>query len=355
MCNVKKVIVMNTKKLRRLITASILAGSLTFAPNIYNLPAVSVAYAETYEGVGDAIGTDDEPPAKAKLRAQKNAERNAVEQAGTYLISKSKAIATKIGYKLEEDEVITIASNIYKLKGQPFVEPIPLKGEAQGYTKYVVKVKIDIDTNSLNEEIRKWQQRNEKERLQLVTQNNALQKENDALKKRIAELEKNAANAKTAEAKAKVKSEFEQVDNDFKFNEKTAEGNKYAYNKNYEAASKSYADALKLKEFEVETQVDYIMGDRESPSIVKQRIKEIAMQDAKKQVTLFLIDYFKARNKNITEFELNQIKMQTTSEKFERQIKNITYKTGIILWIAKIKVKIDDESVNKIMEIYNKQ
>ena len=352
MCNVKKVIVMNTKKLRRLITASILAGSLTFAPNIYNLPAVSVAYAETYEGVGDAIGSDDEPPAKAKLRAQKNAERNAVEQAGTYLISKSKAIATKIGYKLEEDEVITIASNIYKLKGQPFVEPIPLKGEAQGYTKYVVKVKIDIDTNSLNEEIRKWQQRNEKERLQLVTQNNALQKENDALKKRIAELEKNAANAKTAEAKAKVKSEFEQVDNDFKFNEKTAEGNKYAYNKNYEAASKSYADALKLKDFIIEGTGKYVMTSIDTEQIAMQLARENALQSAMGKIDLFLINYFKNRNKSITEGEILQIKetLYIVSEMFKpTMIKNK------IIYEYKITFKFNDESVNKIMEIYNKQ
>ena len=45
-----------SKKLKRLIAFSMIAGSLAFAPEIYNCPAIySVAYAEvqSYEGVGE--------------------------------------------------------------------------------------------------------------------------------------------------------------------------------------------------------------------------------------------------------------------------------------------------------------
>ena len=59
-------------KLRKIISAVIVVGAMTFTPQINYLPMVSIAQAavQTYTGVGEYIGSDDETPAKAKQRAK---------------------------------------------------------------------------------------------------------------------------------------------------------------------------------------------------------------------------------------------------------------------------------------------
>ena len=102
-----------SKRLSKLLAASIFLGSLTFVPNVYNLPITSIAYAEvkTYTGTSTAMfdfGEDDEQiVAMVKNFAKERAMQAAKEKAGVYLSSYSKTN----NLRLVENEVKVITNN----------------------------------------------------------------------------------------------------------------------------------------------------------------------------------------------------------------------------------------------------
>ena len=78
-------------------------GSLLFMP-------LTQASTETYVGTGEYIMSNLETPEVDQQRAQKYAERNAQEQAGVFIRSRSKVEH----FHLTEDEIITMSAGIIK-------------------------------------------------------------------------------------------------------------------------------------------------------------------------------------------------------------------------------------------------
>ena len=103
------------KNIKKIIIASMVAGSLTFTPEIYNLTPISIAQAKVqlYNGIGEDYASEIESQEIAKLRAKAKAIRVATEKAGVYL----KNYSHSINSVLQDDEITAIAVNSYKIVG----------------------------------------------------------------------------------------------------------------------------------------------------------------------------------------------------------------------------------------------
>ena len=137
----------------KIAAATMIASGLTFVPQIYHLPIMTVAHAEikTCTGTGEYIGSMKETPEFAIQNAKIYAERAAIEEAGVWIGSYSKAVKSR----LTEDEIVTFVGGMVSIS-TPKVEPIPLTGEAEGYIKYRVTITAKVDTNSIEEALNKW-------------------------------------------------------------------------------------------------------------------------------------------------------------------------------------------------------
>ena len=270
-----EVINMNIKKyICKISAATMIVGSLTFAPHMYNLPVMSVAHAEikTCTGTGEYIMSKKETPEFAEINAKIAAERAAIEQAGIYIHSHSKAV----NERLTVDEVVTFAGGIVKVEVTD-VDAISLTGEGKGYIKYRVTVKAQVDTNSINEALNKWLGRGSQTNSTLTEQNKSLQQQVKDLQKRNAELEKQILNAKTEQQKQEVTKIFEALDKDAlalqKFNA--------AYNsKDYNEKIKLYSEAIYLK-----PNYEYAYNNRGHAYIELEKY-DLAIQDLNKAISL---------------------------------------------------------------------
>ena len=103
------------KNIKKIIIASMVAGSLTFTPEIYNLTPISIAQAKVqlYNGIGEDYASEIESQEIAKLRAKAKAIRVATEKAGVYLKNYSRSINSV----LQDDEITAIVVNSYKIAG----------------------------------------------------------------------------------------------------------------------------------------------------------------------------------------------------------------------------------------------
>ena len=237
---------MYTKKIfRKLIAASVMVSSLTFMPN-FDCAGVqiisSVAYAEvqTYTGVGDYVLSDDVPPGDIKAKAKLYAQRNALEQAGIFVSSLTEVkngIVTK-------DEIITIAGSILKIVDTKY-EVIPINDNS-GIAKYRATVTAQIDTDTLKDEINKFLNRDNQERLKLVEQNKALQKTIDEQAKRIKELENSASKAKTSQDIQTVNEEIKNIDKNTLAIQKLEEGYKAIEQNDLNSAILFCTEAIQL-------------------------------------------------------------------------------------------------------------
>ena len=225
---------MNLQKILRHVAAVLLiVAGLT--------PAIAHAEIKTYEGVGDYILTEDDPPKEIKDKAKLYAERNALEKAGVFISTYSK---TK-NFELVEDEIISITGSILKIVDTNF-EIIPLNDKT-GIAKYRATVIAEIDTDKIDAAFEKWLGRDKKERSSLAKQNEELQKIIDEQNKRIAALEETARNAKTDIDNQKVREEIKVIDKETLYAQKLDEAQKLMKAKKYEDAVKIYTEAIDIK------------------------------------------------------------------------------------------------------------
>lgn len=235
------------KKLLKLIAASIIAGGLTFTPNTYiftDLPlTMSIAHAEikTYTGVGESIISDRETLDIGKQGAKLQAIRNAQDQAGIFISSRSEVV----NGKLAKDEIIAFTAGIVKISDDVKYEPIPL-GDALGTIKYRATVLVTIDTDELEVRINQWLSKNAQDRSAITAQNNELNKTVDEIKKTNERIEKQIVNAKTPEDTAKIKEELKALDRDTLYAQKISEGNKLLRAGNHDGAINLYREAIAL-------------------------------------------------------------------------------------------------------------
>lgn len=232
-------------KIKRIVAASVIAGSFMFTPNIdfdeFKITS-SVAHAEvkTYIGVGDYVLSDDVPPGDIKNKAKLYAERNAIEQAGIFVRSNS----VVKNHKLKKDEISVIAGEILKITNVKY-EIIPLNDDS-GIAKYKVTITAEIDTNNLRDAINKFLNRDDQERENLVEQNKALQKIIEEQAKRIKELENNAVRIKSQEDKDNINAEIRSIDNYTVAIQKYNEGSVFLNQKNYKEAIRLYTESIQL-------------------------------------------------------------------------------------------------------------
>ena len=216
------------KNLHKLITASMIAGSLTFAPDIYGLQMIiPIAHAEVkmYTGIGEGITSDIESPSIAKLRARADAMKNAQDQAGVYL----KSYSHSINALLVDDEISAITNNIVEEIGetQYEVKTVPVSDKIT-LIHYKAMVKVNIDTNGISN----YLNRDSQTKTNIVNQNKELKKSIEENNKQLEDLRKQAMNATAKDEREKIKSQFESVDKDFLSNQKVEEGNRLRYKEN---------------------------------------------------------------------------------------------------------------------------
>ena len=274
------------KHLRRMLAASLLTGSLVFAPEIYCLPIGSaVVHAEVreYVGVGESIVSDRETIEIGKQGAILQALRNAQEKAGVFIGSYS----VMRDHELDTDEVIAFTAGIVKVNENIKYEPIPL-GDDLGTMKYRATVVVTIDTDELTNQINAWLKRNSRDRSNIVAQTQDLQNLIDQQAKRIKELEKTVAASKT-QNKEDVRKEISKIETDTQIIQKTSDGNRAYYNGDYSAALDNYSDVLKLKEFEIEGK------GTASGKYAKMLARRAAIADAFRQIDMKLQDYIESR------------------------------------------------------------
>lgn len=173
--------------------------------------------------------------ARAKQRAQVDAQK----KAGVYL----KTFSRTINSGRIDDEVSAVTNNIIELVGDVHYDKkiIPLS-EQQTTLLYTATLKAKIDPDGISD----WLNRDAKDKVTIVQQNNTLQdaaSENDKL---AADLTEQYQRAKTQVEKDRLRQQMEQADRDFLANQKLEEGLKLYYAKDYSGAIRLYNEAIEL-------------------------------------------------------------------------------------------------------------
>ena len=229
--------------LRKLIVASIIAGGIAFSPvvEICDFPIISIAHAEiqTYTGTGGYLMSDGETMDIAKQGAKMHAIRNAQEQAGIFLSSRSEV---KNG-KLTKDEIETFTVGVVKVKEVKY-RPVPL--DDGGYIKFIATVTVTIDTDDLNQKMNDWLNKELEERSKMIDNATLMQKQIDEQAKRIKELEQIIANSNTNLDKDKINAELKTIDNETLAIQKWNEGNNFLYQNNYQGSMSKFSEAIEL-------------------------------------------------------------------------------------------------------------
>ena len=229
------------KRWRKILAASLVVGTLTFAPEIYDVKNFSVVHAEVklYTAMGVDYGNEIESQEIVKLRARDKAIKNAVKQAGVYL----KTYSRSVNSELTDDEITAITSNAYELVGEPKYNRV-IKQVSDQITLIVWEVTVDVNVD--DGEITKWYNRDDKERSTLISQTRETNEAAAENERKVEDLRKRANNITDEAGRAQLKKEFEQADNEFLSNQKVEEGTRLAYNQKFDDAIKLYTEAIEL-------------------------------------------------------------------------------------------------------------
>ena len=229
------------------------AGSLTFTPEIYNLTPISIAQAKVqlYNGIGEDYASEIESQEIAKLRAKAKAIRVATEKAGVYL----KNYSHSINSVLQDDEITAIAVNSYKIVGDVHYDKTVNHVGDVHYDKTVNQLsdnvtvivwKATVNVNVDDAEIQNWLKRDFNDKLNIVTQTNEAIKADEENTRKVEYLRKRVENAKIDKERNNIKVEYEQADNEFLVNQLVDEGLRLAYQGDYNGAIAKYNKALHL-------------------------------------------------------------------------------------------------------------
>lgn len=217
--------------------------NIKYASSIFVIASVlfaviSVCNADVrdYEGIGHYVMSDFETPDIAKQRAKARAEQAAIEQAGVYVRSYTKTLNSSV----VEDEIITIAGNILKIKDTKY-QIVPIV-EAGGSFQITATVIATIDTD----EVQKWLNRDSKDKELLIQQNLQLQKLNDEQEKKIAYLQKQLAFASSQQDRMNLQKDFKNADQEFLALEKIKSADRALMTFDYTTAISYCNEAIKL-------------------------------------------------------------------------------------------------------------
>ena len=219
-----------------------MVGTLTFAPEIYDVKIFPAVYAEVkmYTAMGVDYGNEYESPEIVKLRARDKAIKNAVKQAGVYL----KTYSRSVDNELTDDEITAITSNSYELVGEVKYNRV-IKQVSDQITLIVWEATVDVNVD--DGEITKWVRRDDRERSALISQTRESNEAAAENERKIDDLRQRANNVTDDAGRAQLKAEFDANDSEFLSNQKVEEANRALYEGNHDAAIKLYTEAIELK------------------------------------------------------------------------------------------------------------
>ena len=229
------------KTFRNLLAASLIVGTLTFAPVIYNAENFSVVRAEVkmYTAMGVDYGNEYESQEIVKLRARDKAIKNATKQAGVYLRTYSRTINSE----LTDDEILAITSNTYEVVGEVRYNRT-LKQVTDQITLIVWEATVDVNVD--DSEIRNWYELKPEDRSSIISQTRESQvaaAENDS---KVEDLRQRSQNVSDDAGRAQLQAEFKTADNEFLSNQKVEEATRAAYNENTDETLKLLTEAIEL-------------------------------------------------------------------------------------------------------------
>ena len=220
------------KIFRQTLTALLIVTSL--------LTAVIVSAAiQTFEGKGEWHTNDDDSPQMAMARAQQRAKIDAQKKAGIYL----KTFSRSVNATLTDDDISAVTNNIIEIAGNVHFDKQIIKLSNQQTTVlYTATLKARIDPDGIYAYIN----RNEKEKITIIQQNNSLQ---DAIQKNnelAASLTEQYNRATSQAEKNRIRKQMDDADRDFLANQKLEESLKLYYASDYNGTIKICNEAIKL-------------------------------------------------------------------------------------------------------------
>ncbi len=231
------------KTLKKLLIASIAAGSFIFTPSVENFNFFSTVQAEvkTYTGVGKCIQSELVTAAQAKNYARLRAELNAKEQAGVYVVSYYRMQNST----LTENEVSLITNSIINVVGDVNYEHKPFQQDGVPAILYTATLQANIDSDGITAYIqRQNEQRNKDGGRGSESQIQFADKEIKDNLDKIDNLIERYNRATTQSEKNKIRAEFSQSDRQVLAGQKLEEGNEFYYKGDYEKAIELYSEAL---------------------------------------------------------------------------------------------------------------
>lgn len=201
-------------------------------------PVAALAEVKMYTGVGKCAMGDLVSPAQAKNYAREIALQNAREQAGVYLTSYTRTTNTK----LSAGEITAISNNITEVVGEVSYTQTP--GEVNGVpvVVYTATLQANVDTDG----IKKYLERDEKEKAVIVRESNQTRQEiNDSLAK-IENLNQRYNKAGSDKERESIKRDFNLTDEKLLALQKNEEGMALEYKGDYEGAISSFRQAIRI-------------------------------------------------------------------------------------------------------------
>ena len=230
------------RKIRKLLAATLVVGTLTFAPEICGVENFPVARAEVklYTAMGVDYGNEYESQDIVKLRARDKAIKNATKQAGVYL----KTYSRTVNNELTDDEILAITSNSYEVVGEVRYNRT-VKQVTDQITLIVWEATVDVNVDT--GEITKWAKRDDRDRSTLISQTRESQIAADENDRKVEDLRRRSQNVSDDAGRAQLQAEFKQADNEFLSNQKVEEGTRLAYQQKFDDAIQLYTEAIDLK------------------------------------------------------------------------------------------------------------
>ena len=229
------------RKIRKLLAATLIVGTLTFAPEICGVENFPVARADVklYTAMGVDYGNEYESQDIVKLRARDKAIKNATKQAGVYL----KTYSRSINNELTDDEILAITSNAYEVVGEVRYNRT-VKQVTDQITLIVWEATVDVNVD--DGEITKWVKRDDRDRSTLISQTRESQTAAEENDRKVEDLRRRSQNVSDDAGRAQLQTEFNQADNEFLSNQKVEEANRASYRGDLEETAKLYSEAIEL-------------------------------------------------------------------------------------------------------------
>ncbi len=199
---------------------------------------VSRAEIRTYEGVGEYIMSDFETPNIAKQRAKARAEQHAAEQAGVYV----KSYTRTVNNTLVEDEIVAIANMIIKIVDVQYITNPT--SEAGGTLQIVAKIRVTVDSDRIDEWLKRDQQMNQ----EIVVQNKQLQADRAKLYAELTELRTKLAKVTSAQEKQNLEKKVISADSKFLLNQKIEKGWRLYDEGKYIESATVFSQAIEMDE-----------------------------------------------------------------------------------------------------------